>query len=174
MEEYKAIYNPTGPTIKGIFVEDLMFDNYTLINWFYGRACERVLGAPDKQSELYKKDRYVLLLIQKGETRKSSVDCPQCRANKISFFSTLGNSISGYLGDKKFTCCDDARCKERLRAKAKETAIASYILHRISFSVILSFRENHRQKIGGILREIFEIPKYTPKKKLFEFFFSEP
>lgn len=172
--EYKVEYDPTGPTIQRRFVEELMFDNYTLINWFYGRACERVLDASAHQSELYKKDRYVLLLIKKGETRKSNLDCPQCGIRKILYFSTLGNSITGYSGGSEFTCCDDARCKERLRAKAKETATASYALHRISFSVILSFRENHRQKIGGVLREIFEIPKSTPKKKVFDFFFSKP
>lgn len=162
-------YTPTGPYVfgsgrrAGKVVEVLMFKDYSFLCWLLEKMRkESTNGGKNKLQ------RHLEWILEKGEKLPVQSLCPHCKEKPISRISVIGNERDGYTMGFNFTCCDSARCLEKVRNMAGREM--PKILP-VKFSSLRKFRRGtDQEQLAKLLRSIFNVPSRMTKEVAFELF----
>ncbi len=171
------VYEPNKPYIfqsgkrEGKALEVLMFNEPGFIPWQLNLIRKRKNGSNKNALE-----KHLEWLIAKGETREPQMICPQCNKERVEYFS-VRYSYDGrdFSISPAYTCCDSARCTEKLKAMAGGRGPHFF---RIRWSSItrVTTRKSDQKRVADVFRHIFNLPygkgSRLTAEKAFEFFSS--
>jgi len=122
-----------------------------------------------KEREMNTLDKHIQWIFQQGENRRTKVLCPQCKHEKVKYFSVRYTRL-GYSGKKSdigcsfgvpYTSCE--KCLDKIRGEGE--------IFPFKFSVIDDFPTVYDQKKAlNLFLWAFDLKRPLKKEKLFQFF----
>ena len=112
-------------------------------------------------------------LIIKGETRVPQAGCPYCETGTTTIFGYMIEGDGSLVVSPRLTSCMKGECKRKLKRKMEKAVKRGAYDPRFSRVLLMARNRKEAEKVGNILKHIYDLNSELTDEEVLEFFMDE-